>query len=184
MIRRGHWAMLCLAIASITIWLGFGTDNGPRADEQPELMSGRLVAPRLDQHEPVRQREDRPSLMDGSEEVSVEYRTASSQLPPAPPGSDVVEFDVQTENGLRETVVKLESDMLPVELASFYAEELIDDWLVYRDTLSGSIGWNGVFLQLGEVERRMGIFVTSRGWNDLRTQPVGTRISIIMVEEI
>lgn len=107
-----------------------------------------------------------------------------SQLPPVPPGGEIVGLDIQTGDGLRETVVKLESYLSPLQLATFYTDALVDDWIIYRDDLSGNAGWSGVFMQIGDIERRMGVFTAAQRWSDLKEAPVATSISIILVEEI
>lgn len=124
---------------------------------------------------------ERP-LSEGGSGLASSYRAASSSLPSLPVGSQVIEVEQEDGNGLRETVVKLETGLAPIELSTFYTDELVDDWIIYRDTLTEGMGWNGVFLQYGEVERRLGVFTVVKSRGGSETEGVVTTVSMMLLE--
>lgn len=112
------------------------------------------------------------------------YHTISSALPSLPAESRVIRVEKEENNGLREIVVNIESGLTPIELSTFYTDELVRDWMIYRDTLTEGMGWNGVFLQYGGVERRLGVFSVVRPQG---VDPAGkqvTVVSMLLVEAI
>jgi hypothetical protein len=111
---------------------------------------------------------------------------AIDQLPVEmqPPGSRVIDTAVEVKDGRREKVVKLESSLTPAELQIFYTDHLVKDWIIYRDTLTEGVGWSGVFLQVGETERRLGIFTVIREWSNDSDDRYLTKISLLMAEEL
>ncbi len=112
------------------------------------------------------------------------YRAASSSLPSLPVGSKVIVVEQDEKNGLRETVIKLETVLTPIELSTFYTDELVGDWMIYRDTLTEGMGWNGVFLQYGEIERRLGVFGVVRSRGVGADRGIVTTVSMLLVETL
>ena len=121
---------------------------------------------------------------DGGSDTTSSYRAVSPSLPSLPAGSKVIDVEQEEGNGLREIVVKLETGLTPIELSTFYTDELVEDWIIYRDTLTEGTGWNGVFLQYGDTERRLGVFgvVKSRGIG--ATGGTATAVSMLLVETL
>jgi hypothetical protein len=101
-----------------------------------------------------------------------------------PPGARVVGADTRIDNGRREVSVSLESEWSPLDLEIFYTEELVKDWIVYRDTLTEGVGWSAVFLQLDGVERSLGVFAVIKNWDEGRSGRYKTKVSLLMAEEI
>lgn len=112
------------------------------------------------------------------------YRAASSSLPSLPVGSKVIAVEQDENNGLRETVIKLETVLTPIELSTFYTGELVEDWMIYRDTLTEGTGWNGVFLQYGDIERRLGVFGVVRSRGVGAGGGIVTVVSMLLVETL
>ena len=125
--------------------------------------------------------QNRPRSYGGSA-MALSYRAGSSSLPSLPTGAKVLEVEQEESSGLRETIVKLETGLTPIELSTFYTDELVEDWIIYRDTLTEETGWSGVFLQYGDIERRLGVFgvVKSRGVG--ATGGTVTAVSMLLVE--
>ncbi len=120
----------------------------------------------------------------GARWSTAEYWANSAALPPLPDQTKIVELSQESREDVRQTVVKLESRLSPVELSTFYTSALVADWILYRDTLSADLGWNGVFLQAGPNERSLGIFAVVSDLHTAGSGKIQTIISILLAEEV
>ncbi len=110
-------------------------------------------------------------------------KTSSTQkgIIPVPPQTKIISSDSSVTGELRESIAKLESELSPVDLQLFYTDLLLKDWIVLRDSLTEGVGWSGVFLQIDEPEKRLGIFTNVKTIGSKHTE---SRISLYLVEEI
>ena len=97
-----------------------------------------------------------------------------------PPRTIVISTDSSDTGETRESVAKLESELSPDDLQLFYTDLLLNDWIVLRDSLTEGVGWSGVFLQIDEPEKRLGIFANVETIGPTHSD---TRISLFLVEE-
>ncbi len=98
-----------------------------------------------------------------------------------PPRTRVISSDSSVVGETRESVAKLESELSPDDLQLFYTDLLLKEWIVLRDSLTERVGWSGVFLQIEEPEKRLGIFANVKTIGSAHSE---TRISLYLVEEI
>lgn len=101
-----------------------------------------------------------------------------------PPRTSVLSEKQKNEGDIKESFVLLESELTPDELQLFYTDLLLEDWIVWRDSLTEGIGWSGVFLQIDDKERRLAVFAVIKKTGFASQDALITRISIYKVEEV
>ena len=101
-----------------------------------------------------------------------------------PPKTIVIKHSSKVNGDIRESVLKLESELSPTELQIYYTDMLLKDWMIPRDDLTKGIGWSGVFEQIEPKERSMGIFAVVKSIGPISGPENPTIISIIRTEEL
>ncbi|MCK4268226.1 MAG: hypothetical protein KAX16_05300 [Actinomycetia bacterium] len=101
-----------------------------------------------------------------------------------PPRTSVLSEKQKSEGDIKESFALLESELTPDELQLFYTDLLLEDWIVWRDSLTEGIGWSGVFLQIDDKERRLAVFAVIKKAGFASQDANITRISIYKVEEV
>lgn len=101
-----------------------------------------------------------------------------------PPQTKILVRSTDVKEGVRQSLLKLESTLAPSDLQIFYTDLLLKDWIIMRDDLTEGVGWSGVFRQIDENEKSIGVFARVKTIGPPSGPANPTTISILKTEEL